>query len=394
MGNSLFPHGHIPRGELAVPWDPEQPPHLERADFLRLVRTGACTVARACADFGVSRKTGSKWLARASGPRPQPPRDRSRRPRTSPGKTPAAVGQAVLDAHDRHPWGARKLHAVLCAAGAAVPSRGTVHNILARPGRAGAAAPPAPPQRFERGAANELWQMDDKGPLAGGPRPRYLFSVLDDHSRYLLALRLCPDATMATAWAALWGLSGEAGVPVAILSDHGFAARGPGGPGPSWLEARLIRLGVGHPHGRPYHPQTQGKVERYHRTLDREVLGRLDLSQPDAAIQGRLDAWRAEYNGARPHEALGNATPGSRWHASERPRPARRPPVAYPAGMAVRRVQGKGAVSGRGYELAVGQGLAGEPVGVSEQDGQVALWYGPRRLRVVPAGALVKGRFN
>ena len=149
-----------------------------------------------------------------------------------------------------------------------------------------------------------------------------------------------------------------------------------------------------HPHGRPYHPQTQGKVERYHRSLGREALGRLDLSRPDAAVQAGLDAWRAEYNGVRPHEALGNATPQSRWYASERPRPAKLPPVTYPAGVATRQVQGKGEVSWRGYELSVGQGLTGEPVGVSEQGGQIAIWYGPRRLRVVQADSLVKGRFN
>jgi transposase InsO family protein len=387
-------HGNILRGGTAVPWDTEQPPHRERADFLALARSGACTFARACGDFGVSRKTGYKWLARADGPRPQPLRDRSRRPHHSPGRTPAAVERAILDAHDQHPWGARKLHAFLCRGGRPAPSRGTVHNVLRRHGRVAAAAPKAPAQRFERGAPNELWQMDYKGPLAGCPRPRYVFSVLDDHSRYLLALRLCPDVTMATAWAVLWGLFGEAGVPLAILSDNAFAAPGPGSHAPSWLEARLIRLGVGHPHGRPRHPQTQGKVERYHRSLAGEALVRLDLTQPDAAIQARLDAWRAEYNRERPHEALGNATPAGRWHPSERPRPARVPPVTYPAGLAVRKVQGKGEVSWRGYELLVGQGLVGEPVGVTEQDGEVVLWYGPRRLRVIPAAGLAKGRFN
>jgi transposase InsO family protein len=387
-------HGNILRGEPAVPWDTEQPPHRERADFLLLVRAGVCTFARACADFGVSRKTGYKWLARAAGSSPQPPRDRSRRPLSCPGKTPAAVERAVLDAHDRHPWGARKLHAFLCRGGGPVPSRGTVHNILARHGRAGAAAPKAPPQRFERAAPNELWQMDYKGPLDGCPRPRYLLSVIDDHSRCLLALVLCPDMTMATAWAALWDVFGEAGLPLAILSDNGFAPRGPGGYGPSWLEARLQRLGIGHPHGRPYHPQTQGKVERYHRSLGREALRRLDLAQPDGAVQAGLDGWRAEYNGVRPHEALGNATPASRWHASERSRPARVPPVTYPAGVAVRKVQGKGEISWRGYELSVGQGLTGEPVGVSEQASQITIWYGPRQLRVVQAECLVKGRFN
>jgi transposase InsO family protein len=301
-----------------VPWDPEPPAHHQRADFIDLVRRGVCPFARACADFGISRKTGYKWLARAAAPGPLP--DRSRRPRLCPGRTPAAVERAVLDAHARHPWGARKLHAFLCRSAPGVPSRGTVHNILVRHGRAGGVRPPPPPHRFERRFPNDLWQMDFKGPLAGWPGPRYLLSVVDDHSRYLLDVRPCRDMTMATAWAALWAVFGRAGLPEGVLSDNAFGARGHGGA-PSWLEARLERLGVPHPHGRPYHPQTQGKVERYHRTLGREALGRLDAGQPDEAAQRALDGWREEYNRERPHEGVGNAVPADRWRPSDRPRP-------------------------------------------------------------------------
>jgi transposase InsO family protein len=394
MGDSIHPHGNILARRTAVPWDTEQPLHHERADFIELVLSAACPFARACADFGVSRKTGYKWLARASAPRPQPLRDRTRRPRHSPGRTPPAVERAILDAHACHPWGARKLHAFLCRGDGPVPSRGTVHNVLARHGLAGPAAPKPPPQRFERRAANDLWQMDFKGPLPGWPQPRYLFSVIDDHSRYLLAVRLCRDMTMATAWAALWALFGTAGVPCAILSDNAFGSRGHGSSCPSWLEARLERLGVLHPHGRPGHPQTQGKVERYHRTLGREALGRLTPGRPDEEAQAALDGWRAEYNGVRPHDALGGGVPAGRWAPSERPRPLGLPAVKHPAGSEVRRVQARGEISWRGFELALGQGLAGEEVGLIEADGRLAVWYGTRRLRVIPVDALAKGRTN
>src|SRR5947209_2846407 len=104
MGDNIHPHGNVLLGGTAVPWDTEQPLHCERADFVELARSGACTVARACDHFGISRKTGYKWLGRASGPRPQPLRDRSRRPHTCPAKLPDAVERAVLDAHAEHPF--------------------------------------------------------------------------------------------------------------------------------------------------------------------------------------------------------------------------------------------------------------------------------------------------
>jgi len=185
-----------------------------------------------------------------------------------------------------------------------VPSTGAVHKILLRHGRAVTPAPPAPPLRFERSAPNHLWQIDFKGPLSGPPSTSYLLTVIDDHSRYLLALRLCHDQTMATAWGGLWGAFGNAGLPRAILSDNGFAPRGASVGGLSWLEARLLRLRIEALHGRPYHPQTQGKVERVHRTLEAELL-RLDWTLPEPKVAGHIERWRTEvYNTLRPHEGF------------------------------------------------------------------------------------------
>jgi transposase InsO family protein len=378
-----------------VPWNLTAPLASQRADFLALLSDRSCPFAEACRRFGISRATGYKWRGRASSPRPQPLVDRSRRPHTCPRQTPADIEAAILAAHDAYGWGARKIHAHLREL-PGLPCPRAVQKVLARHGRsARRAAAAAPPQRFERSAPNHLWQMDFKGPLgAAGPK-RYLFSVIDDHSRYLLALRLCPDQTMATAWQALWALFGEAGLPESILSDNGFGPRGASEGGLSWLEARLLRLGVDAIHGRAYHPQTQGKVERLHRTLDEELLPRLDQGQPQARLAEALERWRAEvYNTIRPHEALGNETPASRWYASERPRPARLPPVRYPAGAATRKVMQRGEVSWRGYELMVGSGLTGEYVGVSEQGDEVVLCYGPRVLRRLRLDLLQRGRIN
>lgn len=212
--------------------------------------------------------------------------------------------------------------------------------------------------------------------------------MLDDHSRYALALALCPDQTMATAWPVLWDLFGEVGLPEAILSDNGFAPRGPATFGLSWLEARLSLLGVLTPHGRPYHPQTQGKVERWHRTLSDELFGRLDWCS-EAKLVGQLEAWRRDvYNAQRPHEALGYAAPARRWYASERPRPGRLPAATYPEGMPTRKVMQKGEISWRGVEILVGAGLCGERVGVQESEGEVVLLYGRREIRRLKADRL------
>jgi transposase InsO family protein len=379
-----------------VPWNTTTPPSEQRADFLSLLTQHSCSFTEACQRFGISRTTGYKWHGRAAAPAPQPLVDRSRRPHSSPRRTPLEVEAEILRVHDTFGWGARKVHAHLRAL-PGLPCWRAVQSVLARHGRATRRGGPAarPPQRFERSMPNHLWQMDFKGPLGDtGPR-RYLFTVLDDHSRYLLCLRLCADQTMPTAWAALWAVFAEAGLPEAILSDNGFGPRGPSVGGLSWLEARLLRLGVEPIHGRAYHPQTQGKVERLHRTLDEELLPRLSPERPLAELTGALEKWRCEvYNPLRPHEALGNETPGSRWYPSERPRPLRLPAVRQPAGAETRKVMQRGEVSWRGYELMVGSGLTGERVSVSEQRGEVVLGYGTRVLRRLRLDDLQLGRIN
>jgi transposase InsO family protein len=379
-----------------MPWDPDRTLASQRADFIEAVEEGARPFLRICADFGISRKTGYKWLGRARLPEPHPLRDRSRRPCCCPGRVPEPAELRILAARDEYRWGARKLHAFLTGRQGEgdVPCRATIHKILQRAGRVRPPVPPVRPQRFERRVPNHLWQIDYKGPLPCPGRARYLLSIEDDHSRYLLAARLTADMTMATAWALLWEVFGEAGLPLAILSDNGFAPRGPGGHGLSWLETRLERLGVLYPHGRPRHPQTQGKVERYHRTIGEGLLGGMDWGAPDEGMQRRVDAWREVYNRVRPHEGAENGVPAEKWWPSERPRPPALPRMAYPPGSAVRRVQGRGEISWRGYEITVGMGMEGEPVRVAEDDGMVEIHYGRRRLRALPAASLAKGRFN
>jgi transposase InsO family protein len=362
--------------------------------LLSLLAQRACSFGEACRRFGISRTTGYKWRNRASPPAPQPLLDRSRRPKACPRRTPPGVEAEILRVHDGHGWGARKARAHPGGL-SGLPCWRAVQKVLARHGRAAGRGPAARPQRFERSAPSHLWQMDFKGPLwPDGPR-LYPFSVIDDRSRYLLASRPCADQTMSGAWSALWAPFAEAGLPGSILSDNGSGPRGASVGGLSWLEARLLRLGVEPIHGRAYHPQAQGKVRRWHRTLEQELLPHLRPAQGQAALALALERWTREaYNATRPHGALGYATPASRWYASATPRPASLPAARHPAGAETRKVTQRGEISWRGCEVMVGSGLTGECVGVSEHEGVLTLSYGTRVLRRLKPENLRRGRIN
>lgn len=375
-----------------MPWKVQPVSEIRTALIHQIVSLGR-PVAATCREFGVSRATAYKWVARYRERPGEPPVDRPRRPHNSPGRTAGDVERRVLEVRDRWGWGPRKIHAYLAGQGVALPSARTVGSVLRRHGRA-APPPPAEPaatQRFERGAPNELWQCDFKGYLEVARERTWPFVLVDDHSRYCLALRPCPDQTMATAWSVLWEVFGEVGLPETLLCDGAFAARGPVMTGLSWFQARLVRAGVRPTHGRPYHPQTQGKVERLNGTLDAEVLPR---ARRDAAAHfaADLEAWRtAVYNAVRPHEALGDVPPLTRWRPSTRPRPAELPPVEYPAGSETRKVSTVGDVRWRGYRLLAGRGIVGEYVRIEEHGGEVAVYYGTHRVRCVATDSLRKG---
>ena len=138
----------------------------------------------------------------------------------------------------------------------------------------------------------------------------------------------------------------------------------------------LLRLGVRVSHSRPYHPQTQGKVERFHRTLEEELLRRHTF-QDLAQCQAQFDPWRERYNLERPHEALELAVPVSRYHPSPRPFPAALPPIEYPARSVVRKVQAEGVIHFRGRIFSVGKAFRGYPVALhpAVTDGVFAVYF-------------------
>lgn len=355
-----------------------------REEFVALASSRGANRSLLCRRFGISRKTGYKWLKRAEGGGSM--LDRSRRPHRSPARTPASVASAVLAVREAHPaWGGRKIRAVLRRGGGeGVPAASTITAILHRAGRIDPAQSQARQgwQRFEHRHPNDLWQMDFKGhfALVDGSRCHPL-TVLDDHSRYNLALRACVDEQHATVQAALRQLFRCYGLPRRMLMDNGA----PWGNGPEQPLTRLgvwlLRLEIAISHGRPYHPQTQGKDERFHRTLQLELLRDQAFDDP-RHTQDHFDRFRHTYNHDRPHEALGLATPAERYTASPRSFPESLPPIVYPPGDIVRKVQQGGWISYRGRPLRLPKALHGEPVALrpTAADGVLAVVYASHEL--------------
>jgi transposase InsO family protein len=290
--------------------------------------------------------------------------ERSRRPLSSPRRTSSQIEAAVLAVRSEHPaWGGRKIAAVLKRRGLTPPAASTVTQILRRGGveLGGFGGGAQAFTRFEHPAPNDLWQMDFKGHVPLRQGRLHPLTVLDDHSRFAVVLAACADERTETVKACLIRAFERYGLPWRITADNGAPwGNGPGDPYTPlgvWLIERDIRLG----HSRPYHPQTQGKDERFHRTLKLEALSGAPFESLDQAAR-RFEWWRDVYNAERPHQALGFATPLDRYRPSPR---AYRPdiePFEYGPDDRLRSVQQGGHLSFQGRRLKVPKAFAGKSV--------------------------------
>lgn len=338
----------------------------QRLEFVLMAMQEGANIRALCRQVGMSPDTGYRLLNRYRAEGKAGLADRSRRPRASPRRTPPTVEAAVVALRTAQPtWGGRKIEARLAALGeAAVPAPSTITGILQRHGLIDPTTTrPQAYQRFERAAPNELWQLDFKGHhpmLKGRVHP---LSVLDDHSRFALGLYACAHERGVLVQQHLTACFERYGVPWSILADNGgpWGASHPGAI--TWLEAWFIRLGIHVMHGRPYHPQTQGKVERWHRTMKTDVF-QFGTFRDLAATQVALDRFRAVYNTERPHEALDMAVPASRYRPSARTYPAVLPDIVYSDDCTVRVVHYSGTISFGGQIHFVSEALRGLPVGV------------------------------
>jgi transposase InsO family protein len=369
-----------------MPWRTVTP-MSQRFEFVVLATQSGLAFSELCRRFGVSRKTGYKWLSRYRAGGNAALHDRSRKPRRSPHQVAPVVAEAVLALRRETAWGGRKLRRRLQDLGhPAVPAASTCTAILRRADLLKKDAPVGPMQRFERQLPNELWQMDFKGDFATQSGHRcHPLTVLDDHSRFNLVLEPACNQRTATVRTALTRAFERYGLPDAILCDNGGAwGNVAGGVGHTPLTVWLLRLGVRVRHGRPYHPQTQGKEERFHRTLQRELLSRhtwRDL----AHCAEQFPRFRERYNCERPHDALDGATPVSRYHASVRAMPAHLPLPDYPK-MDVRIVRDKGVITFRNQTWCIGEAFASLPIGLRpspQADGQWDAYFAHFKLGIL-----------
>lgn len=352
----------------------------QRREFVRLALQEGANRRELCRRFGIHPDTGYKWLARwQAGKRELG--DRSRRPATSPARSSADLEAQVLAVREAHPaWGARKIVRCLERAGTQPPAASTVHEILRRHGRIVPARGGAPAtQRFEQPGANLLWQMDFKGwiTLADGTRCHPL-TIIDDHSRYVPCLKACADQQGETVKAHLTQTFSRYGLPDAVFVDNGS----PWGEGWTRLGVWLLKLGVRVLHSRPYHPQSRGKNERFHRTLVAEVLAlRRFADLPD--VQRAFDRWREVYNFERPHEALGQDVPVSRYRPSPRAMPEHLPAADYDAQEIVRTVSStKAYVAFKGRFWKVPKAFRGERLAIRpiDRDGRYGVFYAAHQV--------------
>jgi transposase InsO family protein len=361
-----------------MPWNEVSIVNLRR-EFVALACQPGVNISQLCRRFCISRKTGYKWLARARGAGMEGFEDRSRQPLHSPNKTPAAMEQAVIALRQQHPeWGGRKLKRRLEDLGhTRVPSPSTITEILRRHGllHTGSATHQPPWLRFEHEQPNDLWQMDFKGPILTRGSAVHALTVLDDHSRFSLGIELCTAQSFTPTYAALRELFRRYGLPQRMTMDNGNPWGNSHG---RWtkLSVWLLDQGVGVSFSRPYHPQTQGKDERFHRTLKAELLSRTDFR--DAFhCQLACEQWRQMYNHERPHESLAMAVPASRYRPSERPYQEQVPEFDYGPDDWVRRVGQTGQIQLQRRRYKISEAFAGKPVGIraTAEDGVMAVYY-------------------
>jgi len=359
----------------------------QKREFVGFATSEGANVRELCRRFGISPTTGYKWLERYRSEGLAGLSERSRRPRSSPQRTASAVEAKVLQVRDEsnNVWGGRKIKWALENDGELdVPAASTITAILRRHDRlteAGSAQHPGPWQRFEREGPNELWQMDFKGHFAIHSGRCHPLTALDDHSRYNLVLSACGNEQGRTVRQELEIAFRRYGLPLAMLMDGGPPWSDPGGEPYTGFSVWLLRLGIRVLHGRPRHPQTQGKEERFHRTLKAEVINGRSFGDLDDC-QRAFDQWRPRYNHERPHEALDMATPAERYRPSPRCFPDVLPVIDYAPGDQIRKVDSDGFISFKNRPWRLGKAFRGELVALrpTDQDGVFSVHYCSHRI--------------
>ena len=358
-----------------MPWKTERVMD-QRVAFVLRAAQGNESLAELCREYEISRPTGYLWLKRyRAGGNIVDLAEHSRRPLHTPRRTDSTIETAVLALRDEKGWGGPKLAQVLGQRGVKV-APATAQRILKRAGRVREPAAQQATTRFVRAECNELAQMDFKGEYTLSPKEKcYPLSFLDDCSRFLHGLWPLSGTGGAGVKQSLEGYFRAHGVPQSILMDHGtpwFSTTNQ--QGLTWVAVWLIKQGVRLKYSGIGHPQTQGKVERFHRTLKARTTHR---GAPTTMSEWQRWAaeFRQEYNHERPHEALGMKTPAEVYKAVNL-RPYQEQPRAweYSAGV-VKQLNTQGMLYYKHQTYFVSEALAAERVRVDELDDQLLVTF-------------------
>ena len=370
-----------------MPWS-QTTPMDQRTQFIADYLRDVFSVTELCELYGISRKTGYKWIERYIRLGPAGLEEASRRPQHSPNATAPEMVEAILEARRRHPtWGAKKLLTLVHKRYPSwvLPSRTTTCDILSRNGMV-----PKKPKRRHIGhpgkpttlilAPNDVWSADFKGQFKmGNGEYCYPLTVTDGYSRYLLCCQGLLSTAVAGAKPVFTRLFKEYGLPRRIRTDNGVPFATTTLARLSSLSAWWVRLGVLPELIEPGKPQQNGRHERMHRTLKAEA------TRPPAgslnAQQRKFNRFREEFNHERPHEALDQETPASVYESSPREMPNKLPPLEYPDRFELRYVSANGGIRWNKGWINVSIVCAGEYVGLEEiDDGIWNVYFGPLKL--------------
>jgi transposase InsO family protein len=375
-----------------MPWS-ETNRMEQRARFVLEALQGHFTMSELCERYGVSRKTGYKWIDRYHGQGAPGCEDRCRAPATHPNATDPKLVTRIVKLREKKPfWGPRTLHARLVETcpHAGWPSPSTIGEILKRHDLVRKRHRRAPrttwrPARTIADQPNRVWTADFKGQFRlGNGALCYPLTMLDGCSRFLLVCRGLKSTAVKPARRWFEAAFREYGLPNVIHTDNGVPFCAPGSIlGLSTLSVWLLKLGISLERSRPGKPQDNGAHERMHRTLKQEVA---QPARPNEAAQQRaFDRFRKEYNDERPHHALDLKTPASHYTSSTRPYPNDVPEPVYPAYFERRQVTKIGVFSWRQRQIFVTEALRNETLGFEPvADGLWSVFF----------GAVMLGRFS
>lgn len=358
-----------------MPWKESDAMH-QRLDFVREAMSNRFTMVELCERYGVSRRIGYKWLARFAEDGRRGLTDRSRRPHTCPTAIRPVLAELLCEFRRLHPdWGARKLLKVLRGRHPEIedwPAASTTAELLARRGLVRRRRRHHPHQHpgvvpIATAAPNDLWTADFKGQFrTSDGRYCYPLTIADQHTRFLLSCHGLLSTETVLARPVFERTFREYGLPRAIRTDTGVPFATAALHGLSHLNVWWLRLGIVHQRIHPGQPQENGAHERMHRTMKRRAI--TPVQRTCAAQQKQFDAFRLEYNTERPHEALGQETPASRYGASVRSYPARLPVPEYPRHFLVKRVTDAGTFRFQQHLLYIANALVDQWIGLEETD--------------------------